>query len=123
MKNIEEHIKQLEQKLLHSDTRANPKILDELLADDFEEIGSIGQISSRKDVINWLVNKEKDIRWSLNEFRIKQLSPDLMLAIYRATKNENTGNASKGSIRSSIWKRTDKGWQMIFHQGTKLISK
>ena len=123
MENIEKHIKGLEQKLLHSDVRANPKILDELLADDFEEIGSNGNISSREEVINWLVNKENDIRWSLNEFRIRQLAPDLVLAIYRATKNTNTGNVSKGSIRSSIWKRTDKGWQMIFHQGTKLISK
>lgn len=47
MKNIEAQIKELEGKLLQSDVRANPQILDELLAEDFEEIGSLGTISSR----------------------------------------------------------------------------
>jgi hypothetical protein len=62
MNNIKEHIKNLEEKLLHSDVRKNPEILNELLSEDFEEIGSIGKISSREEVIDWLVTKEKDIK-------------------------------------------------------------
>jgi len=121
MKSIKAHIKKLEEKLLHSDVRKNPEILKELLSEDFEEIGSIGKISSREEVINWLVTKEKNIKWSLNEFRVRELAPDMVLVIYRANKNEHHSSGSKGSIRSSIWKLCGDQWKMIFHQGTKIL--
>ena len=121
MNSIKEHIKNLEEKLLHSDIRKNSKILNELLSDDFEEIGSIGKTSSREEVINWLVTKEKNIKWSLSEFRVRELAPNLVLAIYRAHKNEHQNSSSKGSIRSSIWKLCSGKWKMIFHQGTKIL--
>lgn len=123
MNNIKEHIKKLEEKLLHSDVRRNPEILKELLDEDFEEIGSIGKASTREEVINWLVTKEKNIKWTLNEFRIRELAPDLVLAIYTATVNEHQKNVSKGSLRSSIWKLNDANWKMIFHQGTKILDE
>ena len=120
MANIEALIKGLEEKLLRTDVRKNPDILDELLSEDFEEIGSIGRTSSRAEVVNWLVTKEKDIEWTVNEFRIRELSPDLVLAIYRADKKNKTNIQSAGSIRSSLWKKNGNRWQMIFHQGTKI---
>ena len=119
MNSIKEHIKSLEEKLLHSDVGKNPEMLDELLSEDFEEIGSIGKTSSREEVINWLVTKEKNIKWTLSEFRLRELAPNLVLAIYIAQKNSST----KGSIRSSIWKLCDGKWKMIFHQGTKILDE
>ena len=121
MKNIRNHIKELEEKLLHSDVRKNPEILNELLSEDFEEIGSIGKTSSREEVVKWLVTKEKDVKWSLNEFRIRELAADLVLAIYVAKKQQIQNNNSNGSIRSSIWKLSGGKWKMIFHQATKLV--
>lgn len=121
MKSIKEHIKGLEEKLLHSDIRKNPEILKELISEDFEEIGSIGKISSREEVINWLVTKEKNIKWSLSEFRVRELASDMVLAIYIANKNGEHSCGSKGSIRSSIWKLCGDQWKMIFHQGTKIL--
>ncbi|MGD8567628.1 MAG: DUF4440 domain-containing protein [Gammaproteobacteria bacterium] len=121
MKNIEARIKALEEKLLHSDVRKNPQLLDELVAPEFEEIGSNGKVTSREQVIDWLLTKEQDVRWSLTEFRIRQLSPDMVLAIYRARKNDIVNDSYKGSIRSSLWKRTGERWQIVFHQGTKVL--
>ena len=121
MKNLKDHIKHLEEKLLLSDVRKNPEILHELLSEDFEEIGSMGKTSSREAVINWLVTKEKDIQWSLSEFRVRELGPDLVLAIYLARKTGKHSGGSKGSMRSSIWKLCDGHWKMIFHQGTKIV--
>lgn len=97
-------------------------MLDELLAQDFEEIGSVGLVSNRAEVIHWLVNKEKDVRWSLTDFRVRRLSADLVLAIYKAVKVDHTVNTSAGSIRSSIWQQTPQGWKIVFHQGTKIAS-
>ncbi len=119
MSDIEQHIRQLEEKLLHADVRKNPELLEELLAGGFEEIGSSGEISNRDQVIDWLVTKDKDARWSLDEFRVRQLSPGVVLAIYRATKI--TQNSRPGSSwRSSIWQLTGKHWKMVFHQGTRV---
>jgi len=112
MNKIRDHIKSLEEKLLHSDLRKNPEMIQELLSEDFEEIASVGKTSSREEVIEWLVNKEKDIKWSLNGFRIKMLSPELVLAIYQANKYGNRDGHSPGSIRTSIWKQTGDNWKM-----------
>jgi len=122
MNKIEELIKELEETLLHSDVRKNPEILNELLDENFEEIGSLGIVSSRSEVINWLVTKEKDMRWSLDEFRVRQLTPELVLAIYQANKI-GKGKTSKGSIRSSIWKCYGDKWKMVFHQGTRILEE
>jgi hypothetical protein len=117
---MKNHIKELEERLLHTDVRKNSIILTELLSDDFEEVGSDGKISTREEVIEWLINKEKNIKWSLNDFRIKELSPELIVATYIAIK-DNQSNSTR-SIRSSIWKNFSGNWKMIFHQGTKIIN-
>lgn len=121
MKHIETLIQTLEETLLHADVRKNPHMLDELVAEDFEEIGSNGKVTPREQVIDWLLNKEQDVRWSLTEFRIRQLSPDTVLAIYRARKTDLVDGIYKGSIRSSIWKHNGERWQIVFHQGTKVL--
>jgi hypothetical protein len=77
MHNIKDHIRELEVKLLHSDVQENPEIINELLSDEFEEIGSIGKTSSREEVVYWLRMKEKNKQWSLDEFRIRELAPNL----------------------------------------------
>lgn len=120
---LENTIKQCEESLLHSDHIKNPEILKTLLADEFEEIGSAGFICCRQDVVDWLVNKGKDARWELKDFRVKILSDGLVLAIYHARKVGQAAAQSKGSLRSSIWKKTSasNGWQMIFHQATKIL--
>lgn len=123
MKTIKNQIRELEEKLLHEDVRSNPEILIELLADDFEEIGVSGKIISRQEVIDWLVNKERDIQWSLDNFRVKELSPNVVFSLYEAKKKDINENTTRGSMRSSIWKLHGKQWKMIFHQGTQVKSE
>jgi hypothetical protein len=115
-----DQIKQLELKLLHTDMKATPSLLDTLLAQEFEEIGSNGHVSTRQEVVDWLLNKDPNDRWSLTDFRVKELSPDFVLAIYHARKISDHDGASKGSIRSSIWKYDGHRWKMVFHQASKL---
>ena len=121
MNRLKEQIKTLEERLLHSDVSKNPKVLDELLSDDFEELGGNGKVSSRADVIEWLVKKDKDMRWSLCDFRIRELTPDLLVAIYRAVSSGQANSSSNGSMRSSLWQNFDGQWKMVFHQGTKIV--
>ena len=121
-------IMQLELKLLHTDLRANPAVVDELLDDDFEEIGNAGQVTNRAQVVQWLLNKDSTQRWHLADFRIKLVSSDTVIAIYHARKQEqvddsrNDGTAAlRTSIRSSVWQRRGEHWKMVFHQVTQRV--
>ncbi len=121
MDEITAQIEKLELKLLHTDMCANPSRIDELLAQDFEEIGSNGKTASRREVVAWLMQKDKDEKWSLRDFRIKRLSDDMVIAIYRAVKADRAIAAHSGSIRTSIWRRCGDHWKMVFHQATKSV--
>lgn len=121
MTTLAEEIKILEETLLHSDFRNNPQLLDELLADDFEELGSNGKVTSKDEVVQWLLTKEGTPQWSLTEFRIRQVTPDLVLAVYRARQKDRLDDTYQGSMRSSLWQRNGAAWKMIFHQGTKIL--
>lgn len=115
-------IKRLELKLLHSDMKMSPSLLDTLLAKEFEEIGDNGTVNARQDVADWLLNKNPRERWLLSDFRIKKLSADLVVAIYHAKKLADRKDiVSQGSVRSSIWKYKTQGWQMVFHQASKIV--
>ena len=116
---IAECIQQLELKLLQHDWTENPESIDQLLSADFEEIDTNGIVHSRNDVIQWLLHKDKAIRWSLVNFRIKLLTHDCVLAIYTASKHHDPAYIRNESIRSSIWRYQDQQWKMTFHQASK----
>ncbi len=113
---LTKHIQALEEKLLHSDMQENPFLLDELLAQSFEEIGNTGNITARQAVVEWLMNKNKSDRWLLTNFRINELSTDIVLAIYHAQKVRGSNVTAAVSTRSSVWKRHGSHWKMVFHQ-------
>lgn len=106
-------IYQLELELLKPETRRSTHQLNQLIADEFVEFGSSGNIYHKKDCIDDLpLESKSDKVFQVENFKVIELSPDVMLATYKIT-------SPRISLRSSIWKRTDGQWQMIFHQGTK----
>ncbi|QOJ19826.1 MAG: DUF4440 domain-containing protein [Gammaproteobacteria bacterium] len=111
-------IQRLELDLLQSDLTAHPGLIDELLAQDFEEIDNQGQLHSRSDVIEWLKRKDPDLHWAFRDFRVKILTNDCVLAIYSLQKPQQS--SAPGSIRTSLWQRQDNHWKMVFHQATKI---
>jgi hypothetical protein len=60
------------------------------------------------DVIHQLENT----KYTVQDFKIKELSEDVMLATYKVEANSTI------SLRSSIWKYERGDWRMVFHQGT-----
>jgi hypothetical protein len=118
---LEAEILRLESLLLHADPARNPGLPEELLSGEFEEIGSSGGVTGRAQVIAWLNTRKKEDRWEFTEFRIRILTTDLVLASYRAIKMGSAGKTSGGSRRSSIWRRSDNRWRMVFHQATKVL--
>ncbi len=107
-------INKLEEKLLSNEVRNSEKELNQLLADDFLEYGKSGNIYTKKNTIEALLQEESKIEITLFNFRVKLLAENIILALYE-TKTSN----NKVVLRSSIWKKNiTLGWQIIFHQGT-----
>ncbi|AGK54310.1 nuclear transport factor 2 family protein [Bacillus sp. 1NLA3E] len=109
---LKKHLRELEQKLLEPETRTTPAELDKLLADDFFEFGSSGNVWYKKDSVGKGGLSVREM--TLTDFEIYPLSEDTVLATFRVkdeTRMQNT-------LRSSIWKFIDGRWQMFFHQGT-----
>lgn len=111
----EEVIYQLECSLLDPSVRSSNTQLDLLLADEFIEFGSSGEVYSKNEVMKYLP-LEKPQTHSVEDFVVTALAPNVMLATYKVTSN------SRISLRSSIWRFNETRWEMIFHQGTPMKS-
>lgn len=51
-------------------------------------------------------------------FSFEHLAPDVTLLRYQSFEKTESGEYYPYSNRSSLWQRTDKVWQLRFHQGT-----
>ena len=113
------HIRKLEEALLLNEVRTNRKKLNNLIHDNFIEIGYSGKTHSKSNILTDLPN-EQDLKvelWS-QEYNYKNLSIDTVLLIYKQCSIDENGKLSRYAKRSSIWFNNNGNWQMIFHQGT-----
>jgi len=115
-----EEIRALEERLLDPDVRASSEDLDKLLSDDFVEFGSSGRVYSKKLVIESLGRQLEKEHFSIYDFRAQSLGNGVVLATYRVIRYEDVSGKEVHSLRSSIWKRENGCWRMIFHQGTPM---
>ncbi len=91
-------------------------VVAEPLDDDFMELGSSGGIYDKTQVIEGL-SQEAAVERKVTDLEVRQLTPDLGLVTYRATRH---GEPPVHGLRSSIWRRTGGQWRMLFHQGTPI---
>lgn len=106
-----------EQEMLQADVRRSSR-LDELLDADFFEFGASGRTWSRAGIIAALQD-ETTTTIRATDFKLTRLAPDLALLTYRAIRD---GAPPTHSLRSSIWRRGDAGWRIVFHQGTPIAA-
>jgi len=118
-KDLKTIIFDLETSLLKPEIRSSASDLDLLLADDFREFGSSGEIYDKKLILERL---PKDTQISPAEFlvsgfEIKELAENIILATFKTDKTLSD-KSHVVSLRTSIWRKNNNSWQMIFHQGT-----
>ncbi|WP_431188315.1 DUF4440 domain-containing protein [Pseudoalteromonas phenolica] len=111
------HLIELERRLLDPVVRASKNQLSHLLHDDFYEISANGLMFNKQHVIGRLP-LEKIPQIYNQDFKGQVLSDTLAQLTYHAAYRMNVHNALNFSIRMSIWAKTEKGWQLFFHQGT-----
>jgi len=114
---IDAQLRRLEEELLKPEVRRSYERLSVLLADDFVEFGSSGQVYNKKQVIAALAT-ETPTQQALTDFESTMLSDDVALVKYRAIRGSKSSASAAHTLRSSIWRRSNGRWQMVFHQGT-----
>ena len=114
---LEDHLRQLEERLLQPNVRKSAEEVSELLANEFIEFGSSGRIFDKQQIIASL-QMEPTVRRSLADFNTSVLAPEIVLVTYRVIRQGPSNEPPVHSLRSSIWKLIDRRWQMVFHQGT-----
>ena len=114
------HLRELEERLLNASGRDCDKDVLELLADEFVEFGSSGRVFSRREIVEAVrtAPPPDSTRRSLHDFKAIELGPDVALVTYRALRYEGRERREVRSLRSSVWKRFNGAWRMVFHQGT-----
>jgi hypothetical protein len=113
-------IRQLEERLLQVYIRKSEKEVASLLADEFIELGSSGRVYDKQQTIESLQNKPQEaiLQMAIADFNISVLAAGVILVTYRIIST--SGEASRNSLRSSIWKLIGDRWQIVFHQGTPI---
>ncbi len=93
--------------------------LDELLADEFVEFGSSGDIYDKPSIIRAL-NDEPKAEISMVDFKMTLIGEETALVTYHAVFPDVSGTPPRNSLRSSIWRKIGGAWRVVFHQGTPL---
>lgn len=95
---------------------------DGLMAPDFFEVGASGRLYTREFVLQTLEQRFRnpslmeEERWKTSEFHLLRLGPETWLLSYLLDQNLPAGH--RLSRRTTLWRQTSSGWQVIFHQGT-----
>lgn len=92
--------------------------LDALLHEDFLEFGCSGETHTKADILLRLPAEPQDGAVIADRFQLRRLDDDVGLLTYRCANLLANGTYDRFTLRSSLWERATRGWQMSFHQGT-----
>ncbi len=113
--------RELEEQLLRPETRRSEDTIERLLADDFIEFGASGRVWDKAATIAGLKHERPaDLR--LLDFKALHLAATIVHVTYRVVRHGPAQGEQVHSLRSSVWRERDGGWQMVFHQGTPMPS-
>ncbi len=119
---LEQHLRDLEARLLEPKVRGAPDDLAILLDDGFVEFSKSGRIYDKDGVVKALQSEvlQPSPRTfePIADFKARLLGPGVVLVTYRVTEHAGHGHAPTDSLRSSIWTSSEGRWRILFHQGT-----
>ncbi|QTN29501.1 DUF4440 domain-containing protein [Rhodoferax sp. AJA081-3] len=118
MKSLLQDLQALEVELHHPGVRCSRERLNRLLHPLFHEVGRSGRAYTRDTVINFLAKQETQPAVVSDEFAVAELGPGVALLTFRSAHLGNDNILVNHTLRSSIWVKTDAGWQLRYHQGT-----
>lgn len=117
-----DEIVSLEKELHRIETRRNRARMEMLLHPDFVEFGRSGQRYSRADILDEFGPTSTFPMVCSRNFEIADLGVGVVLLTYVSAHEDADGKQSRHTLRSSLWVRTEMGWQIRFHHGTPMDS-
>ncbi|MGJ8527351.1 DUF4440 domain-containing protein [Maritalea sp.] len=112
-----EDLRKREEELWQTETRFDPKLMEQYFASDFFEFGRSGRTYTRDEMIfDPASTTEIKAKIPLENFSARYLSDEIVQVTY-VSELDYDGEILRGN-RSSIWSKTSIGWQLRFHQGT-----
>lgn len=117
---LEALIQSLEERLFEYSTRQDREALSLLLAEEFVEFGASGAAWDRAEILSALP-EQAFVQRRLRDFKLRRLAPEVVLATYVC--EVPTAQGLQRSLRSSLWRKTQERWQMVFHQGTRIAAE
>lgn len=115
---ILEELQALEVELHHPGVRCSRERLEELLHSEFHEVGRSGRSYNRETIVNFLAAQVSPPGVVSDVFSVSELGRGVALLTYRSAHLEEGNVLVNHTLRSSIWLKTDAGWQLRYHQGT-----
>ncbi|UPA26774.1 DUF4440 domain-containing protein [Shinella oryzae] len=112
-------IRSLEEALHRPEVRGSRDALEGLLAVGFVEFAASGTAYNRDTIIDLLLQEDGGGNDGLTtaNYALTTISDDAVLLTYDSERTQPDGT-KRHVLRSSIWKRNEHRWQMLFHQGT-----
>jgi hypothetical protein len=107
-----EEVVELELALLHPDVRRDRQWVQDLLDEDFREIGASGRLWSRQETIDALAREQGDEPVAVADMEALRLADGVVLLTFVSDR------AGRRARRSSIWRRAEGRWRLLHHQGT-----
>jgi hypothetical protein len=118
VENLKSILIELEESLFRADVRSSSSELDQLISDDFIEIGASGLRFGKANVLERLPT-EVAPEITARDYELRMLGLDCAQLLYKAEVFKIEQLSPVYSHRCSIWRRSASGqWQMIYHQGT-----
>jgi hypothetical protein len=116
---IDEELRVLEERLAMPAASESRESLGALFAPEFREFGCDGKIYEDVPTLLETLPLGDAPRLMFEEFRAVPVAPDTVLVTYRAKSLPGLG-WKLPTLRSSLWVMRQSGWQLVFHQGTRL---
>jgi hypothetical protein len=113
-----DHLHKLEVSLHSTKVRSDRNELGKILHNDFVEFGRSGKIYSRTQVLEEFQEPNREFQIITRDYTYKLLAENIVLITYESAHIVSNGSETRRSLRSSIWQKSEQGWQLIFHQGT-----
>jgi hypothetical protein len=115
----EEMFFEVEQRLAQVARKLSADDASSLIAEDFLEFGSSGKVWSKAEIIAAMA-AWAPIERIVEDFTVRELSASLYLVTYKVIGVDR--QPFPFSLRSSIWRKNGKTWQIVFHQATSVKS-
>jgi hypothetical protein len=117
---IEAELRVLEERLATPAPSESRETLAALLAPEFREFGSSGRIYDAASTLDALIPGGRP-RVMIEDFKAACFADGAVLVTYLSRSVPGPG-WKPPALRSSLWIWRASGWQIVFHQGTRLLT-